>query len=212
MTQPIANHTVPIDDASHGAARPPVTTDRQATADPSRGKHDRVHVLAQAFASSRQKVARRLAYEAAVASLSARNKPEGIKAARAVVGRVPANAKVEITKAFAERLQIQEERSARRVSADPLRISFRARVPALRTMRHRAWLDLMWEMYIESADAELQDTRASRALTVAEQQVTPSAPVEPASAPSSPSTNAEDVDVVLVLGNVAPSGEAAPNE
>ena len=132
------------------ATLPPATV--EATAPASRARPDLVHLLADAFASSAPKMPSHVAYNVAVVTVRARNERCAIKDARALVGPIPAAARTEIAAARAERLRIQKERSGQSASGDPLRVSFRARIPALRAKRKEAIHDRLWRVYEEGAE------------------------------------------------------------
>jgi hypothetical protein len=143
----ITNEHQPASDAS-------ITLSASGVSRPRGRRRSLVPLLASVFAASLPTALRPKAREAAAAAIKATRPADALTAARGVLERVPARAKLAIRDALAARKDTRDERARARALAVPDRyaVPFRLRLPRLREQHDREHYARVWKWIEETAD------------------------------------------------------------
>jgi len=144
--------------ASHAGTIPSTTHSRVR-------RRSLVPLLASIFATSLPAALKPKAREAAAAAIKATRPADAVRAARAVVQRVPTAAKAAITQAVAARRETRDERAQARALAveDRYTVPLRLRLPRLREQHDREHYAWVWNWIETECDEERAAEKAAAA-------------------------------------------------
>jgi len=113
-----------------------------------------VPLLVSTFATSLPATLKPLARDAAVAAIRATRPSDAVRAARAILQRVPTVANVAIKVAVLARKEVRDERALTRTKAgeDRYTVPFARRIPSLREQHDREHYAWVWRWIEETAD------------------------------------------------------------
>jgi hypothetical protein len=134
------------------------------TPDPAGGSRDPVPALTAVFTSSLPSALKAKARDASIAAIRVIRPADAVRAARGVVERIPAAAKLAIKAAVTGRNAVRDARARARKEAvaDRYTVPFEARIPALHNQREYAYGRRIFDWMCRLSEQDDAEERAAR--------------------------------------------------